>query len=60
MDKNRAYRIVFAIVYPLFIKKAESKGRTKVVVAEIIFWLTGYNKQTSMPKFSGWCMGCMG
>jgi hypothetical protein len=54
MDKNRAYRIVFAIVYPLFIKKAESKGRTKVVVAEIIFWLTGYNKQTPMPKFSGW------
>ena len=46
MDKNRVYRIVFADVYPLYIKKAEAKGRTKEEVDEIIYWLTGYNKQT--------------
>jgi hypothetical protein len=46
MDKNRIYRIVFASVYPLYIKKAEAKGRTKEEVDAIIFWLTGYNKQT--------------
>jgi len=46
MDKNRVYRIVFASVYPLYIKKAEAKGRTKEEVDIIIFWLTGYNKQT--------------
>jgi hypothetical protein len=46
MDKTRVYRLVFASVYPLYIKKAESKGRTKEEVDTIIFWLTGYNKKT--------------
>ena len=46
MDKNRIYRIVFASVYPLYINKAERKGRSKEEVDEIIFWLTGYNKKT--------------
>jgi len=36
----------FATVYPLYIKKAEKKGRTKAEVDEVIFWLTGYNDQT--------------
>jgi hypothetical protein len=36
----------FATVYPLYIKKVEKKGRTKAEVDAIIFWLTGYNKQT--------------
>ena len=46
MDKTRVYRLVFASVYPLYIKKAEKKGRTKEEVDAVIFWLTGYNKQT--------------
>src|SRR4029078_838870 len=46
MDKTRVYRLVFSSVYPLYIKKAEKKGRTKEEVDAIIFWLTGYNKQT--------------
>jgi hypothetical protein len=36
----------FAGVYPLYIQKAERKGRTKAEVDTIIFWLTGYNAQT--------------
>jgi len=36
----------FARVYPLYIQKAEKKGRTKEEVDTIIYWLTGYNKQT--------------
>jgi len=36
----------FTSVYPLYIQKAEKKGRTKAEVDTIIFWLTGYNKQT--------------
>jgi hypothetical protein len=36
----------FAGVYPHYINKAEKKGRTKEEVDAIIFWLTGYNKQT--------------
>ena len=46
MDNSRVYRMSFASVYPLYIKKAEKKGRTKAEVNTIIFWLTGYNKQT--------------
>ena len=46
MDKNRIYKLVFASVYPLYIKKAEAKGRTKEEVDTVIFWLTGYNGQT--------------
>ncbi len=46
MKKERIYALVFASVYPLYIKKAEAKGRTKEEVDTIIFWLTGYNKET--------------
>lgn len=45
-DNTRVYRMSFASVYPLYIQKAEKKGRTKAEVDEIIFWLTGYTNQT--------------
>jgi len=35
----------FATVYPLYLAKAEKKGRTKAEVDEIIEWLTGYSNQ---------------
>lgn len=41
----RIYKITFASVYPMYIQKAEKKGRTKAEVDKIIFWLTGYNKK---------------
>ena len=34
----------FASVYPLYVAKAEKKGRTKDEVDEIICWLTGYDQ----------------
>jgi hypothetical protein len=46
MKKERIYALLFASVYPLYIKKAEAKGRTKDEVDTVIFWLTGYDKQT--------------
>ncbi len=42
MEKHRIYSMSFASVYPLYIAKAEKKGRTKQEVDEIIRWLTGY------------------
>ena len=45
MDNTKVYRMSFAGVYPLYIQKAEKKGRTKAEVDEIIFWLTGYNEK---------------
>ena len=46
MATNRIYKMPFASVYPLYIAKAEKKGRTKAEVDQIIFWLTGYNAAT--------------
>jgi uncharacterized protein YdhG (YjbR/CyaY superfamily) len=43
MKKPRILSISFASVYPMYIQKAERKGRTKEEVDEIIFWLTGYD-----------------
>ena len=34
----------FAKVYPLYVAKAERKGRTKAEVDEIVRWLTGYDQ----------------
>ena len=35
----------FASVYPLYVAKAERKGRRRGEVDEIICWLTGYSTQ---------------
>lgn len=34
----------FAKVYPLYVAKAERKGRTKEEVDAVICWLTGYDR----------------
>lgn len=41
-SNHRIYAMAFASVYPLYITKAEKKGRTKAEVDEVIRWLTGY------------------
>jgi hypothetical protein len=46
MDNSRIFATPFANVYPLYIQKVEKKGRSKAEVDTIIFWLTGYTKQT--------------
>lgn len=45
MTKHKIYSMSFATVYPLYITKAEKKGRTKAEVDEIILWLTGYSEE---------------
>ena|SRR5687768_9148730 len=45
MDKQRVFKMSFASVYPLYVQKAERKGRTKKEVDEVICWLTGYSPQ---------------
>ena len=42
MAKHRIYTTSFASVYPLYVAKAEKKGRTKAEVDQVISWLTGY------------------
>jgi hypothetical protein len=47
-DKNnsRVFKMSFASVYPHYVKKIESKGRTKEELHQVIFWLTGYNEKS--------------
>lgn len=45
MKNNRIYKMKFSGVYPLYVQKAEKKGRTKEKVDEIIRWLTRYSQE---------------
>jgi hypothetical protein len=37
-------RLTFASVYPHYVKKVETKGRTKEELHQVIEWLTGYGE----------------
>jgi len=43
--KHRIYTTSVASVYPLYVNKAERKGRTQAEVDEIVRWLTGYSQK---------------
>jgi hypothetical protein len=45
MAQHQIYTMSVANVYPLYVAKAEKKGRTKTEVDEIIRWLTGYSQE---------------
>ncbi len=42
MPKHRIYATAFSKLYPMCVRKAERKNRTKKEVDQIICWLTGY------------------
>ena len=44
MTRHRIYTTSVASVYPLYVAKAEKKGRTREEVDQIIMWLTGYDR----------------
>lgn len=45
MKPERVYALIFASVYPHYVTKVESKGRTKDELHEVICWLTGYTQK---------------
>ena len=60
MTKHRIFTMSVANVYPLYMAKAEKKGRSKAEVDQVIRWLTGYSqaeldghlkKQTNFETF---------
>ena len=55
MDNSRVYKMIFASVYPLYIQKAEKKGRVKTEVDAIIYWLTGYDKKAMQKQIEKKC-----
>lgn len=44
MTTPKIYAMPFAKVYPLYVQKAERKGRTQDEVDAILRWLTGYDQ----------------
>ena len=45
MKTERVYALIFASVYPHYVKKVETKGRTVDELHEVIRWLTGYTQE---------------
>ncbi len=50
MQLQKVYAMPFSKVYPLYLAKAEKKGRSKEEVDQIIFWLTGYEEASLKQK----------
>jgi hypothetical protein len=46
MAGHRLYTTSVASVYPLYVAKAERKGRTRAEVDAILCWLTGHSPQS--------------
>ena len=44
MAGHRIFSTAFAKVYPMYVQKAERKGRTQDEVDQVIRWLTGYDQ----------------
>ena len=44
MKKHKIYSMSFSQIYPLYVAKAERKGREKSEVDAIVHWLTGYDQ----------------
>ena len=42
MPSHRIFATEFGKVYPMYVQKAERKGRSKEEVDQVICWLTGY------------------
>jgi hypothetical protein len=45
MKNERVFKLIFASVYPHYLKKTETKGHTKEELDTIICWLTGYTQK---------------
>lgn len=41
---DRMAKLTFSSVYPHYVTKIESKGRTKDELHQVIFWLTGFDE----------------
>ena len=53
MRQDKVFAIKISKVYPLYLKKAESKGRSKAEVDQVIRWLTGYSPHGLEQQVAG-------
>ncbi|EOH77556.1 DUF2200 domain-containing protein [Enterococcus malodoratus] len=41
---SKIFKMSFASIYPMYVKKVEKKDRTKEELDQVIYWLTGYDE----------------
>lgn len=44
MSDHPIFKMAFSKIYPMYVQKAEKKGRTKSEVDEVLRWVTGYSQ----------------
>ena len=52
MARQSIFDMKVSAVYPLLVRKAERKGRSKAEVDQVISWLTGYEMNTVDPDIT--------
>lgn len=52
MPRQQIGQMKFAAVYPLYVQKAERKGRTRAEVDRVICWLTGYDADSLQKQIN--------
>jgi hypothetical protein len=45
MRQEKVFAIRFSSLYPMYVKKVESKRRTQAELDQVIRWLTGYGQE---------------
>ena len=50
--QHRIFKTKFSSVYPLYVQKAEKKGRKKAEVDQVLSWLTGYSHEDLMQQIA--------
>ena len=45
MDNEKLFAMPFSALYPLYVRKAEKKGRTREELDAVLGWLTGYSAE---------------
>lgn len=53
MTNDRIFTMKFSKVHPLYVQKAERKGRTREEVDQIICWVTGYDAAGLSEQIEG-------
>ena len=53
MNNERVFNMLFSDVYPLYIQKAQRKGRTKDEVDKVILWRLFHLQMNIRKKLSG-------
>jgi hypothetical protein len=53
MEQSKVFAMKASKVYPMWVNKAERKGRTQAEVDEVICWLTGYAPEGLQEAIAG-------